>query len=539
MPVALLRGLQRRGQRRRALSKSRSALAIQAQLEALFSPAPFGVVQTDVNGRIWTANDRFRRLLRLGPVQAEWPRLIELVAPQDRPRFLAAYQGMLEFGRPCRVELRLVRADRTYAWVSGDLAVVGDGRTARVLAAFHSADPPPAPAGDAAARDGRAQRMEALGRLAGGVAHDFNNVLQAIAGGANLIQRRLDDPEAVGRLATLLVDAAQRGTLVTQRLMAFARRGPLEPAAIDVSDALLRLRHGLAGVAGGPEIRISVPFALPPVLADPAQFETVLTSLATNARDAVMEGRAAAPGGQGAPELVLSAVEADGDEAGLPPGRYVRIDVSDNGPGMDAVTLGRATEPFFTTKPRVRGTGLGLAMAEGFAEQSGGGLVLRSAIGLGTTASLFLPQADPPDAWAGAGPVPAGRASIVVVDDDADVRSVVCELLGALGYSARGFASAAAALSHLDGGAPADLLITDFAMPAMDGMALIRSVRQHRPSLPAILLTGYRTDIGLASGGAGVVPPVALVPKPVRVADLAAAVAAKLERRAMDDHDRT
>jgi signal transduction histidine kinase len=233
-----------------------------------------------------------------------------------------------------------------------------------------------------------AQRLEAIGRLAGGVAHDFNNVLQAVLGGASLLALRPDDGATARRVSAMITAACERGMAISRRLLAFARRGGLRSEAIAIASMLAGMEELLAHTLGGAlTVRSSAALDLPDVRADRAQLETVLLNLAINARDA-MEST----GG----ELRLAAdaeAVATGTEhpAGLAPGDYVRLRVSDTGSGMDEATLARATEPFFTTKPEGRGTGLGLAMARGFAEQSGGALAIQSAPGRGTTVTLWLP----------------------------------------------------------------------------------------------------------------------------------------------------
>ncbi len=246
----------------------------------------------------------------------------------------------------------------------------------------------------AQARLARTRRLEALGQLAGGVAHDFANVLQAVQGGVRLAAGRLDrDPAAVRHLLELVGDAANRGASVTRRLLAFARRGELSVGQMDLTALLKGLEEVLAHTLGAPSlhIRIEAEPDLPPVLADRGEMETVLVNLATNARDAMPRGGTF---------TVSAAVEAVAEgaqalhPAGLRPGRYVRLAAADTGTGMDAETLARAAEPFFTTKPEGKGTGLGLAMAREFAEQAGGGFALASEPGRGTTVTLWLPEAD-------------------------------------------------------------------------------------------------------------------------------------------------
>ncbi|WP_270939290.1 sensor histidine kinase, partial [Falsiroseomonas oryzae] len=233
----------------------------------------------------------------------------------------------------------------------------------------------------------QAQKVQAVGQLAGGIAHDFNNVLQAVLGGVTLIRRRVADPAAVQRLAGMIEDSAQRGQSITRRLLTFSRREELRAEPLPVVELLEGLREVL-GATLGPRIRVQVRAqpGLPPILADRSQLETVLVNLATNARDAM-------PAGGTLTISADTAEVADGDATGLAAGRYVRLAVSDTGEGMDAETLARAADPFFTTKPLGQGTGLGLTMARSFAQGSGGRLGIESAAGAGTTVSLWLPVA--------------------------------------------------------------------------------------------------------------------------------------------------
>ncbi len=374
--------------------------------------------------------------------------------------------------------------------------------------------------------------MEALGQLAGGVAHDFNNVLQAIAGGARLIQRRPDNAAAVERLAGLIVDAAERGTTVTQRLLSFARRGPLQPGPVDTAGLLIELRDILAGTLGsGIRVQVAVPDTLPHLLADKAHLETVLVNLATNARDAMLGDGPADEVRSADHTLKLSAAVVDGTTVGLPAKQFVQIDVADTGPGMDADILERATEPFFTTKPRGRSTGLSLAMARGFAEQSGGKLLLRSQAGQGTTASLLLPRLDTPAGKpANATPAPAtsSKPRIMLVDDDAEVLEALSEVLTSCDYIVSTFANAVAARSYLHNGELADLLITDLSMPDIDGLTLIREARRRLPGLPALLLTGYSENEVAPAAKSLPNGRLMLLQKPIRAAELTMQVAALL-----------
>ena len=380
------------------------------------------------------------------------------------------------------------------------------------------------------------QRMEALGRLAGGVAHDFNNVLQTVLGGARLIERRPEDTAAVKRLASMISEAANRGASVTRRLLAFARRGELRTEIVDANALLAGLREVLTHTLGADiKVRIEADDPLPPVLADPGHLETVLVNLAVNARDAM------APLGGGELRISAEREEVPAGTAGmvnLKPGQYLRLSVTDDGVGMDPATLARAVEPFFTTKPKSKGTGLGLAMAKGFAEQSGGAFRIESELGSGTTVTLWLPramagaepgrgeEAVPP---ALATPASPGRMRVLLVDDEALIRATLAEDLAAHGWSVSEAANGAAALERLDAGEAIDLLVTDLAMPGMDGLTLIREARRRHPSLPAVLITGHAGDAQagpLATAAAG--GPFALLRKPVSSDDLRSRAASLL-----------
>jgi signal transduction histidine kinase len=354
---------------------------------------------------------------------------------------------------------------------------------------------------EAQARVAHADRMRALGQLAGGIAHDFNNVLQATRGCAATIQKRAEDPEAVRRFSRLILDASERGSSVTRRLLTFSQQNTLKAEAVDLRALLAGLQELLSHTLGRHiAVHLVLPPDLPQVLADRGQLETVLVNLATNARDA-MEG-----GGSLVLAAAAQAVAIGGDDGtGLEPGGYVRITVSDTGIGMDAATLARATEPFFTTKGRREGTGLGLAMARGFAEQSGGRLLIESRPGQGTAVSLWLRAVDADavqvegmGAMAAAAAGEAGRAErrrrVLLVEDEDIVRTVLAAQLEDEGCLVLQASGAREALGVLEGSPAVDALITDLNMPGMSGLDLIRAVRGLGHAMPAILLTGNAGD---------------------------------------------
>ena len=380
----------------------------------------------------------------------------------------------------------------------------------------------------AQARAAHAERMQALGQLAGGIAHDFNNVLQAVQGSASMIGRRAADEAAVHRYARIVVEAAERGASITRRLLAFARHGDLRAEAIEAAAVLDGMRDILAPTLGAAiTIVTDVGPGLAKLLADRGQLETALVNLAANARDAMPQGGT----------LVLSAVAetvAPGSlhRAHLAPGRYVRITVADTGTGMDEATLGRACQPFYTTKPQGQGTGLGLAMVKGFAEQSGGGVVIHSTPGQGTRVAVWLPEAADgaraPDA--GAADEDGGAAGadaclrILVVDDDQLVLETLAAQLGDEGFVVTAARGGGQALALLDEGLAVDALVSDLSMPGMDGMTLIIEAQARQPTLPAVLLTGYAGDgVSLALGRA-IKGPFALMRKPSPGTELAARI---------------
>ncbi len=373
----------------------------------------------------------------------------------------------------------------------------------------------------------QSQRMEALGQLAGGIAHDFNNVLQAVTGGLSLIQHRASDEASVHRLAALAAGAAARGSAITGRLLTFARRGELAAMPVAPAALLQGLNEMLAHTLGSlVAVHVLVPDATPNLCADKAQLETVLINLAINARDAMPSGGT----------LTLSAEAASNPwPTRLPAGAYIRLCLTDDGVGMSPEVLSRASEPFFTTKEPGQGTGLGLAMARGFAEQSGGAFTIASRPGQGTTVSLWFPQARAPvPAEPGAGAAAAWGdetpMQVLMVDDDDMVREVLAGEMESRGFLVTTAADGAAALALLDAGQPADLLITDYAMAGMNGLVLIGAARRSRPNLPALLLTGYAEPDGDAALAAAQDRQTVLLHKPIAGGELAAH-AAGLRRR--------
>ncbi|GEP07412.1 MHYT domain-containing protein [Methylobacterium oxalidis] len=335
----------------------------------------------------------------------------------------------------------------------------------------------------------QAQKMEAVGQLTGGVAHDFNNLLMAVLGSLELLRKRLPDDPKLTRLLDNAVQGAQRGAVLTQRMLAFARRQELKPETVDLSD-LVRGMADLLQRSIGPLVRIETrfPLGLPRVMVDAHQCELALLNLTVNARDAMPEGGTITISGREAAET---------DATVLPEGRYVCLSVADTGMGMDAETLARAQEPFFTTKGAGKGTGLGLPMVQGLAAQSRGRFLLRSRPGEGTTAEMWLPMAEGSATREEApSAVPPPRApmralTILVVDDDPLVLENTAAMLEDLCHRVVRARSGQEALELLLRTQGLDLVITDQAMPGMTGTQVAERIGAERPGLPVILASGY------------------------------------------------
>ncbi|SOB87317.1 PAS domain S-box-containing protein [Sphingomonas guangdongensis] len=362
----------------------------------------------------------------------------------------------------------------------------------------------------------QSQKMEAMGSLTGGVAHDFNNLLTPIIGSLDMLQRKGLGGEREQRLIGGALQSAERAKTLVQRLLAFARRQPLQTSAVDVT-ALVHDMGELVASTCGPQTRVTldVPDDLPAALADHNQVEMAILNLSVNARDAMPDG--------GRLTIAARGVEvADGHPTGLAPGRYLRLSVTDTGVGMDAETLRRAVEPFYSTKGIGKGTGLGLSMVHGLAAQLGGALAIDSRRGLGTDVQLWLPTTDQPATAAQRGDVAPARPSAglaLVVDDEEVVRASTADMLLELGYAVTEAGSAEHALALLDGGYRPDLLVTDHLMPGRSGSELAREVLARLPGTRTLIVSGYADVEGIA-------PDLPRLSKPFRQADLAASIAA-------------
>jgi signal transduction histidine kinase len=343
----------------------------------------------------------------------------------------------------------------------------------------------------------QAQTLAAIGRLTAGVAHDFNNLLSAISGNAEILHEQLErQPELASRLAVILRSSA-RGADLVRRLLAFARKQSLVPVLVNLNNVVGGMGDLLRATLGrSVRVETKLDDALWPALIDPVQIEHVILNLAINARDAMPNG------GTLTIATANTTVGRHGASADLPEGDYAVVAVSDTGTGMSEEVQRNAFEPFFTTKPPGEGSGLGLSQVYGVATQSGGGVRIESALGRGTTVSVFFPRAMPaPDAdtlaelqSVPATDPPAENANwnrrVLVVDDEADCRDTISAMLVASGFNAYTAESGEAALRLVDSGTDFHVLLVDFEMPGINGLELAQAVRARRPSIPVVFFTG-------------------------------------------------
>jgi PAS domain S-box-containing protein len=373
----------------------------------------------------------------------------------------------------------------------------------------------------------KAQRLEAIGQLTGGVAHDFNNLLTVILANVDLLQTRLRDADNAWHLIAAVERAALRGAQLTGQLLAFSRRQQLQPVALSVQRSILNLGDLVRRAVGeAVTVEISADPGLWPSRLDPARFESAILNLAVNARDAMPEGG----------RLVIrsrnvTVTEAEAMRLDLAPGDYVRVKVTDTGTGMAPDVQRRAFEPFFTTKDVGKGTGLGLAQIYGFVKQSGGTATINSTPGKGTTVSLYLPRAETevieeqPPARERDGARGNGK-TILVVEDQPDLLEVIEMFLNGLDYRILKTADGVAARKLLESDEAIDLLLTDVVMPnGVSGLDLAQDARRLRQDLKIVLVSGYLRDIDKRSDGVG---GLIFLEKPFRQTELADTIAAAL-----------
>ncbi|WP_242469903.1 hybrid sensor histidine kinase/response regulator, partial [Rhodospirillum rubrum] len=486
----------------------------------LFDGAPVGIALTDPEGAITDCNASFLAMVGLEAADVFDRPLADLAARNDREDLRALVDKVVG-GGTAQADIRLVRGEREVAVgvflspmtsLSGRPGDPPDGAVAHLIDTTEQKN--------LEQQFAQAQKMQAMGQLAGGVAHDFNNLLTAMIGFSDLLLQRhgIGDPSFADIMQ--IKQNANRAANLVRQLLAFSRRQPLRPRLLNVTDALSELSHLLRRLLGE-RVVLKLAHGREPghIRVDPGQFDQVIINLAVNARDAM-------PGGG---QLTIStrreAVETEmnqGTEA-VPPGDYVVIDVVDTGTGITRENLGRLFEPFFTTKSEGTagaGTGLGLSTVYGIVRQTEGFIFVESTLGEGATFTIYLPRHEPPVEVAGAGAGGAeggvgpgdgtqggsgepeseardltGKETILLVEDEDAVRVFGSRALRNKGYTVLEARSGEGALDLLEDGAEIDLLITDMVMPGMDGATLAGRVREERPDLKIILISGYSEDV--------------------------------------------
>ena len=518
-----------------ALRRSEAALRqSEARLGSALAIAQLGTFEWDLVSDALTLDSRSRQILGFSDDDAvSADDLFERIDSEDRQRVLGEMRASREFQLRLETEYRIRLEDGSARTILSFSDVEGNGVAVRMSGAIgditerkrleddlrHLNESLEERVRERSAELERvheqlrqAQKLEAMGQLTGGVAHDFNNLLSPIIGSLDLIHKRGADGPRGKRLIEGALASAERAKTLVQRLLAFARRQPLDPAPVDVAQLIEGMEELIASTSG-PRVKLTtdVQPSLLPAVADANQLEMAILNLAVNARDAMPDGGT----------LTISASVEEAPQHGLTSGRYVRLAVADTGVGMNEETLARCIEPFFSTKGVGRGTGLGLSMAHGLAAQLGGELKIRSKPGLGTVVELWLPAADQASVPAGRQQVSetrTGTGKILLVDDEEFVRVSTSEMLSDLGYSIIEARSAEEAIARLENGLAPDIVVTDHLMPGMTGADFARWLCTHRPALPVLIISGFAEVEAIA-------PDLHRLAKPFLQTDLAAALA--------------
>jgi PAS domain S-box-containing protein len=458
----------------------------------LLDEASDGIVVFDGNGVFHEVNPSFCAMLGYTRAELIGMRADEIIAPQDLAREPIDWQ-MLRSGAVRRIERLFIRKDGSGAPAETRTKQLQDGRflsvvrdvtehrqAAEALAALRQRDE----------QLRQAQKIEAIGRLAGGVAHDFNNVLTAIMGYADLLLDEFSGDDPRRQDIAEIKKAAERAAALTRQLLAFSRKQVLQPVELDVNSIIGGIDRLLRRLLGDEvEVVFDAGADLPRVTADPGQLEQVLINLAVNSRDAMPEG--------GRVTVATRAVTIAKSDAvrltPMPPGHYVALSLTDTGAGIDPDVLPHIFEPFFTTKPQGKGTGLGLATVYGIVKQSGGFIFVESANGSGSTFTVYLP-AVAGQSQAAAAAVNPNDPVVLLVEDESAVRALAAGILRRQGYTVVEARDAAEAEVIAARERRVDLLLTDVAMPGRNGHQLAQELRVQRPRLRVVYMSGYTDD---------------------------------------------
>jgi PAS domain S-box-containing protein len=460
------------------------------------------LVVADIEGRLQRVSPSWSSALGHNLHWLKSRSYIDLVHPDDIGIVSMHLAELRRTGVPVRYENRFKRIDGTWRWVAWTLALDPDTERIHGVGRDVTADKETTEALHHAEEALRmAQKMEAIGKLTGGVAHDFNNLLQVIGGNLQLLAKDVAGSEKPEQRVRNALAGVARGANLASQLLAFGRRQPLAPKVVNLGRFVRGLDDMLRRALGdGVEIETIVSGGLWNTLVDPFQVENALLNLAINSRDAMNgHGRLTIEAGNAALDDAYAKRNAE-----VTPGQYVMLAVTDTGAGMPPEIRERVFEPFFTTKPEGQGTGLGLSMVYGFVKQSGGHVKIYSEQGHGTTIRVYLPRVreeEDLETNVDAGPAKGGTETILVVEDDEEVRTTVVEMLSDLGYRVLKAKDAQSALAIVESGVPIDILFTDVVMPGpLRSTELARKARERLPSIAVLFTSGY-TDNAIVHSG--------------------------------------
>ena len=522
-----LQDARERRDRKRAEATLRVTQERLRQVTASSTAVLYATAVTGETFRPTWVTENITRIMGYDPAEALGPTWwTDHLHSEDRDPVLAAVPSILSRDH-LAFEYRFRHKDGSYHWIHDEARLTRDsaGRPVEVFGSWV----------DITERKAlemqllQAQKMEAVGLLAGGVAHDFNNVLTAIGGYAELVREDLPGEDARRHDVEEILRATERAATLTRQLLAFSRRQVLAPRVLDLNGVVAGVDNMLRRLIGADvELRTALGPVLGAVRADPGQLEQVIMNLVVNARDAMPRGG----------KLTIETANAELDESyalehpSVVAGPYVMLAVSDSGVGMDAATQARIFEPFFTTKEKGKGTGLGLATVYGIVKQSGGNIWLYSEPGRGTTFKIYLPRVDQPPEQPAAAPAPRaaprGSETVLLVEDDEAVRALARKMLAAHGYTVLAAASGAEALKlAADHTGPIHLLVTDVVLPGMSGRELAARFQSVRPALKVLYTSGY-TDEAIVHHGV-LDPGIAFLQKPFTSGALARKVRETLD----------
>jgi hypothetical protein len=470
----------------------------EGRLRLALSAAQVGTWRSDLRTGVDTLDANLARMLGLGAhdMAVSSDEFFARVHPDDRDRTRAAFLAAVDRRDPLRVEFRVLLSDGDVRWLRnyGETVVDAEGEPRYLTGAV--VDITSQRESDERLR--QSQRMDAVGKLAGGVAHEVNNMMSVVLGFTELLLAEFEPGDRRRRDLEQVRTAAGRAATVTGQLLAFSRRQLLQPTVLDLGELVVEMRPVLARLLGeDKELAVHQAAPTSPVMADRGQLEQVIVNLALNARDAMRHGDRLTID---VTDVVLdTSFAAARPDLNVATGQYVMLTVSDTGQGMDRATLERVFEPFFTTKPTGQGSGLGLAVAHGTVHQSGGYITAESEPGRGATLRIYLPaatrtgEADPPGSPAPA--PPGGGETVLVVEDEPMVRQLVVRILHRLGYASLGAGDGVEALGVLAAAdVPVALVVSDLVMPRMNGRELSEQLERVRPGLPVLFMSGYTDD---------------------------------------------